>query len=50
MKYQHHQGMFQHTSIYKQQEHREVTDDFFKSSGFYSDKGLNATLLIKAKH
>lgn len=50
MKYQHHQGMFQHTSIYKQQEHREVTDYFFKSSGFYSDKGLNATLLIKAKH
>lgn len=50
MMYQNHQGMFQHTSIYKQQENREVTDFFFKSSGFYSDKVLNATLLIKAKH
>lgn len=50
MKYQHHQGMFQHTSIHKQQEHREVTDVFLKSSGFYYDKVLDATLLIKAKH
>lgn len=31
MNYQHHQGTFQHTSIHKQQEQREVTDFFFKT-------------------
>lgn len=50
MKHQHHQGMLQHTFIDKQQEQTEVTDFFFKSSSFYSDKVPNATLLFKAKH
>lgn len=50
MKYQHRQGMLQHTFIDKQQEQTEVTDFFLKSSSFYSDKVPNATLLFKAKH
>ena len=48
MKYQHHQGKLQHTSIHKRQEQREATRIFFHPQACTQIKVLHATLLMKA--